>query len=335
MSQALTRAEARTLGAPRGAPEGGPVALYLSQLARGSRRAQAGALRDVARFLGASALDVAWHQVSPAELAAFRSWAAERYAPATVNRQLCAVRGVLRACVTLRLMSRDDCAELASVAKVRGARGLAGRALDAGELDRIFAGLDEHTRIGKRDAAMLGLLWGAGLRRAELVRLDVADVLAEGVRVLGKGNNERIVPLPSTVRARVNRWIWYLTSEHYQSGNGALFPHGLAGGRLTVDGVYVRVRSLAERAGLASLSPHDLRRSYVSDLLDLGADVFTVQALVGHASPTTTTRYDRRPARARAAAVEVLALPPIQIERGEGEPDQEQGSGQAEPSHTT
>jgi integrase len=74
-------------------------------------------------------------------------------------------------------------------------------------------------------------------------------------------------------------------------------------------GIYDRVRGLAKRAGIPSISPHDLRRSYVSDLLDRKVDLATVQALVGHADPVVTARYDRRPARARAEAVECLSVP--------------------------
>jgi integrase len=80
-------------------------------------------------------------------------------------------------------------------------------------------------------------------------------------------------------------------------------------GRVSAAGVYGRIRTLAKRAGIPGISPHDLRRSYVSDLLDRKVDLATVQALVGHSDPVTTARYDRRPARARAEAVEVLSVP--------------------------
>jgi integrase len=80
-------------------------------------------------------------------------------------------------------------------------------------------------------------------------------------------------------------------------------------GRMSAAGVYSRIRLMAKLAGIPGISPHDLRRSYVSDLLDRKVDLATVQALVGHSDPVTTARYDRRPASARAEAVEVLTVP--------------------------
>lgn len=305
----MTIGVARTLGAPGIARADHPVLLYLARLAPSSRATQAGALRDAARYFGCSAMELRWQELTPAQLAALRSSLAERYAPSTANRILCAVRGVLAACVSLRLLTRDDAAELGSVAKVGGSRELRGRSVTADELARLFATLDETSEIGRRDAAMLALLYAGGLRRAELAALDVESVTPEGLRVRGKGNKERIVPLPRDARARLDRWIWSRGILTGSKTNRALFCHANGTGRLGPRGVYLRIVALARRAELPALSPHDLRRSYVSDLLDRRVDLATVQALVGHADPVVTARYDRRPARARAEAVEVLTLP--------------------------
>lgn len=313
----LSHGEAHAIGTTPGGLLGAshPVLLYLRGLSRGSRRAQAGALRDVARFLGFSAVALPWHRLTPAELVGVRSWLAERYAPNTANRVLCAVRGVLRACVTLRLLSRDDGAELVSVAKVKGARGLRGRSVGPAELAALFGALDQTSPLGRRDAALLALLYGCGLRRAELCALDLEHVTAEGLLVQGKGDKDRIVPLPSSVRATLERWIWELSCRRDARTHRALFPcvhpAGHMRGRMGPMGVYSRIRVLAKRAGIPPISPHDLRRSYVSDLLDRKVDLATVQALVGHSDPVTTARYDRRPARARAEAVECLTVPGV------------------------
>lgn len=290
-----------------------PIVLYLSQLAAGSRRTQATAIRTCVELLRGPEvrpLLVDWTKVEPAELAGLRAALAERYAPATVNRQLAAVRGVLRACVTLRLLSRDASGDLRDLTRaVRGKRVPRGRAVEPAELAALFGALDETTTPGRRDAAILALLYGCGLRRAELCALDLESVTADGLRVVGKGDVERVVPLPSTVRARLDRWIWARGILTGDRANRALFTRGNGTGRLGVVAVYLRVRQLAERAGIARLTPHDLRRSYASDLFDRGVDARTVQALMGHADLETSGRYDRRPARARAAAVEVLTVP--------------------------
>lgn len=308
----LRKGDARALGvvANENAAQFRPALVYLSSLAEGSRHAQASALRDAARWLGGDAVSFRWEELDAARALALRGWAGETYAPATANRMLAAVRGVLRACVALETLSRDRLADLcASLGKVRGSRLPRGRALEPGELGAIWAQIDELTPRGKRDAAMLALLYGCGLRRAELCALDVSHVAGDEVTVAGKGRVQRVVPMPADVAARVRRWIWLLTSERYPSGDGPLFPHGLAGGRYTVNAVYARVRVLAKRAGLRELSPHDLRRSYVTELLESGVDPFVVQVLVGHADAETTLKYDRRPLSARHAAVQVLRLP--------------------------
>ena len=295
-----------------------PVLLYLARLAPSSRPTQAGALRDAARWFGQSAILLRWHELTPAQVAALRSWTGERYAPSTANRILCALRGVLRACVSLRLLSRDAAAELGEVAaKVGGSRELRGRAIDGGELEALFGALDETEPIGQRDAAILALLYGCGLRRAEVAALDIDHLGAEGLRVRGKGNKERIVPLPGDARARIDRWLFARGVLTGSRENRALFCHSRGAGRLGPRGIYLRVVVLARLAGVRPISPHDLRRSYCSDLLDRGADLHTVQELMGHSDPVVTARYDRRPARARAQAVEVLRLPEPRRDHGE------------------
>jgi len=297
----LTRAELSTPGAALLLSH--PVGLYLSTLARGSRRAQAAGLRTVARFYRSRPLELAWEALGPAELAAVRAWLAERYAPATTNRTLAAVRGVLRACRTLRTLTRDELEELeAALRNVKGARTLRGRALEPGELERLFAALELGAQ-GARDGAILALLYGCGLRRAELEALELEHVRGQALRVRGKGNQERIVPMPATVAERLEAWLEVRGRE-----TGPLFLRR-GGGRLGAMAVYQRIGRLAARAGLERLSPHDLRRAYVGDLLDRRVDLATVQQLCGHADPQTTARYDRRPARARARAVQVLSVP--------------------------
>ena len=158
---------------------------------------------------------------------------------------------------------------------------------------------------------MIGLAYLSGTRRGELAALRVGDVEVDppAIRVLGKGGKERLVPLSPTVGPLLEGWL-ALRGD----GDGPLFcPIDRAGNLRRDRGLSGEaVRQLLGRrtlaAGLAAISPHDLRRSYAGDLLDAGADLPAVQQLLGHASPATTSRYDRRGDRARRAAAERLHL---------------------------
>jgi integrase/recombinase XerD len=159
------------------------------------------------------------------------------------------------------------------------------------------------TEVGVRDAALLELLYGTGVRISEAIALDVDDVdrlvrpaageRAPELRVLGKGAKERIVPVGSYARAALDAYLVrgrpVLTA--HGRGTPALFVN-TRGGRLSRQSAWAILRSVAEKAGItADVSPHTLRHSYATHLLDGGADVRVVQELLGHASVTTTQIY--------------------------------------------
>ena len=166
--------------------------------------------------------------------------------------------------------------------------------VDAVEALISAAGFDQ-TPVARRDAALLELLYGTGARVSEAVALDVDDLDTEGrlVRLLGKGGKERIVPVG---RAAVGAVQDYLAAGRPAlvgrgRGRAALFLN-TRGGRLTRQSAWSVIRSAADRAGLQiDISPHTLRHSFATHLLDGGADVRVVQELLGHASVTTTQVY--------------------------------------------
>ncbi|NUW46014.1 tyrosine-type recombinase/integrase [Nonomuraea rhodomycinica] len=175
-----------------------------------------------------------------------------------------------------------------------------------------------------RDKAMLGTLYGAGLRRQELVALALADWDPDNheLRVLGKGNKERDSYVPDQVADLIAAWIAVRGRTP-----GALFPPLSKAGRMrtTPDGrpahmtgqalrkmLLKRIRQAAQRQPTINgktYRPYDFRRTFIGDLLDQGVDLATAQALVGHSSPVTTARYGRRPKATRRAAVNRLRLP--------------------------
>lgn len=301
------------------APDRNPAMVYLARLAPGSRRAMRQALGLLASLAGDLAAEqFPWHRLRYAHTQAMRAKVADRYAPASANKILCALRGVLGESFRLGLMSAEDRLRASDLPSVRGSRLPRGRALSAGELTALFRACDRATTRGVRDAALLALLYGGGLRRDEAVSADLGDLDLEGanLRVKGKGNKQRAVPLATSVRDALERWVRTRGPEP-----GRLFVPVRKGGRvdrvdsqgvprmLSGQAVLMILRRLARRGSVAPFSPHDARRTFISDLLDAGVDLSTVQQLAGHAQVSTTARYDRRGEHVRRRAVGLLHIP--------------------------
>ena len=294
-------------------PDRHPAAVYLASLADGPGRASMrSTLANVAAMLGYGIEDCPWHELRFAHVAALRARLAERFAPATANKYLSAIRQVMRHAWLLGLMDAEDYQRAAAVRNVQGSRLPAGRPLDGGELAALFQACADGTAAGARDAAAFALMFGCGLRRTEAVAADVADYDPESgaLRVIGKGNRERTVYAPSGGKAALDAWL-----AVRGGGPGPLLaPVSKAGtvqaGKgMTAQALMLRLKRRARQAAIAECSPHDLRRTFVSNALEAGADLALVQALAGHASPTTTARYDRRPEAARAAAARLVHVP--------------------------
>jgi site-specific recombinase XerD len=292
-----------------------PVAVYLARLASGSRRGQLDALNAIARLLtkgSADAEGIDWASLKYPQTAAIRAALTERYAPNTTKRMLAALRGVLKECWRLGLMVHDEYARAADIAPVRGQLPPRGRALNETELEALFGSCQrDPSPAGVRDAAILGLLYGLGLRRSELVRLDAADFHSgDGVLNLhGKGNQARTAYVVEEARTVLERWL-----RLRGIANGPMFfPLTKSGHfvprRLTSEGVAQILVKRAAEADVDRFSCHDLRRSFVTHLLDAGADLAVVQKLAGHRQISTTAVYDKRGEAAKRNAVELVRIP--------------------------
>jgi integrase/recombinase XerD len=243
---------------------------------------------------------------------AVRGYLAETFAPATANRMLAALRGVLTEAWRLGQMSAEDLHRATDLTAVRGDRPPAGRHLSRGEIAAVLTSC-APTPGGLRDAALIAVLYGTGARRSEAVALDLVDVdlAAATVRVqAGKGGKHRVVFLPDGAVAALRAWL-----EVRGAQPGPLFypvrhgGHLVVGRRLTGGAVGFILARCADAAGVARFGAHDLRRTTVGDLLDAGADIATVAQICGHAGPGTTARYDRRPELAKHRAANLLRVP--------------------------
>jgi len=292
-------------------PAQSPAAVYLASLAPTGRRAMTSRLKYVADLFNQAYESVPWQQLRYQHIAAIRSKLQEsQLAPATINATIYALRGVARAAFNLGHMSAEDYQRLRDVKPVKGERLPAGRALSVGEITALLDTCNAST-IGIRDAALISLMYSSGMRRAELVGLDINHYNQETgeLKVLGKGNKERMLYISNGAAEALADW---LTTRG--DTPGALFNPIIKTGKIqdrhmTAQAVYNLLCSRAETAGIKRFSPHDLRRSFISELLDRGADISTVQQLAGHSNIQTTARYDRRGEKAKRKAQELLYVP--------------------------
>ena len=293
-----------------------PAAVYLAQLKQSSRRPQKQALDIIASLLSsgrADCLTLNWSVVRYQHTAAVRSRLIDRYAPATANRILSALRGVLQQTWLLGQMSAEDYHRAARLAPVIGETLPAGRELIAEEMAALIQScVKDQSSLGIRDAAVISILFGCGLRREEITMLEINDYDLANAKLLihGKRSKQRIAYVGEGARAALTDWL-----EIRGNGTGPLFLPVKRGGnlcydrRLTPQAIYYILQNRAKRASVKPFTPHDLRRTFVSRLLDAGVDIATVAKMAGHSNIQTTARYDRRSDEAKRRAANLLQVP--------------------------
>jgi site-specific recombinase XerD len=287
-----------------------PVAVYLASLgSAASRRSMLSSLNVIARLMTDGRLDAQtfpWGEVRYEHMQAIRSKLAEKYAPNSANRHLAAVKGVLREAWRLGILPHEDMVRALDVKAVRGTRLRKGKMLSREERDRCYtaAALLPSPRR-ERDAAIFAIAYNCGLRRSEIAALRREDYDGKAITVIGKGNKERRVPCNSRAKTFLAAWLAVRGDDE-----GPMFCHTSLEGidceaTLTSDGIH----SILERIGTLAkveFSPHDLRRTFISELLDHNVDLSTAQQLAGHANITTTSIYDTRGEKTREDAVSRL-----------------------------
>lgn len=222
------------------------------------------------------------------------------YHASSVARMLTSVRSLYRWAVREGYLDTDPTAKVGAPKRPRNLP----KAVRVDEVERLIE-LPDGSILGRRDRAMLETLYGAGLRISELVGLDVDDIDLDGGTILvrtGKGGKARGVPIGRAARAAIRGYVSVsrreLATRARQTPRGALFLNA-RGGRLSRQGCWKILKGYARVAGLEDrVSPHTLRHSFATHMLDAGADVRVVQELLGHASLSTTQVYtlvsDRR-----------------------------------------
>ncbi len=287
---------------PEGLPEGlvevlGAWERHLAlerDLAAHTVRAYVG---DVAAMLGHAHRAGATH-VRDLDLRTLRSWLALQQSlgrsRSTIARRATAVR-VFTAWLHRSGRTSGDVGSTLGSPRARSVLPEVLRVDEAAALiDRVVAAADDGSPGGLRDVAALELLYATGIRVGELVGLDVDDVDRgrNVVRVLGKGRSERTVPFGAPAAQAIDRWLQAGRPALARPGSGPALLLGARGGRLDQRAVRRTVhRLVADVPGAPDIAPHGLRHTAATHLLEGGADLRSVQELLGHASLATTQRY--------------------------------------------
>ena len=211
----------------------------------------------------------------------------------TVARQLAALRALYRYLVNSRMLDHDPARAL----RAPRTPGRLPTRMEMEEVEALLHAPDPTTALGSRDVAILELLYGAGLRVSELVSLNLADINPNHriLRVLGKGGRERVLPFGEVAADALEPWLRFRPELQGAAGDPEALFLNARGGRLSDRSVRAVVRRYLGEAGLVRLagvaSPHTLRHAFATHLLDRGADLRTIQELLGHSSLATTQKY--------------------------------------------
>ena len=303
------------------------AATYLASLSAGSLVTAEAALHEIARFLSGGEVDAfgfPWGALRYEHTAAVRAYLVRTVGPSTARKKLSFVRGALKEAWRLGQIDGEQYHRAIDLAPIRGEAAREGRALGTDELTALLAACEaDPSPAGRRDAALFAIGYGGGLRRAELCALDLADVLRlRTARIRsGKGNKGAFQPLPKSAGLRIRAWI-----EVRSDSPGPLLLPITKGGnvvwrklpreeqrkaavlwkRLSVRALSKIIDKRRRQAGLEPFKVHDLRRSFITHVLDATGDLAKAQRLARHSDPKTTAGYDRRHEETDRDAVDLL-----------------------------
>lgn len=298
-------------------PQLNPAMLYLAELgASNSRRCMKSKLDRCARIVGSQSMtDCPWGRMRYTDvLGILLKLEEDGASAATINCYLSALKGVALHAWKIRQLDQEEYLRIKTIRSRRTSRLPTGRALSMGESHRLLTashrGVSEIVDV--RDRAILSIMIGCGLRRAEVtgLKMDSYDAQEMSLRLIGKGNKERVVYLPPAADAVLHEWIRSFRGRE----EGWLFSRIYRGGKLernrplSESAIALILRERLASTGDKAATPHDLRRTFATRLIEDGNDLVKVQRAMGHANVQTTARYDRRSEKDQAAMAKGVRL---------------------------
>lgn len=297
-----------------------PLTLYLTRLAPSSQLTMRYVLQDAADRLGFEDInleDIDWHLLQPehviALVAALRE---DGYAPNTSSLYVNAVRGVMNEAWRMSLISQEHLLKMHTVKAAPGTRLGQGRNLRRTLIREMMQACAADPRPqGLRDAAVIGILYGSGMRKSESVNLDLAQINFDerSLRVIGKGNKELVKYAPDWAFAKLQAWLAFRREQlkEGEQDDHFLFNRIRRGShitreRITKHAIYYIARQRGAQVGV-KIMPHDFRRSFITRVIE-EHDLSIAQKLAHHSNIQTTASYDVRDDNERRRAVDRFDL---------------------------
>jgi site-specific recombinase XerD len=223
----------------------------------------------------------------------------------SINSYISTIKSVCRESWRLKIIDTETFMRINDIKNIKGKSAPTGKALSIEDLN---AAVNYRSKNNKdiRDSAIIAIGYGTGLRAFEMAKIKLKDLYGNAINVIGKGRIERKVYLPEFAIKKLARWLSIRGKEH-----GFLFKAVQKGGEILNRGIAIRtisdlIEKRCENVGIERFTPHDLRRSFATNLLNSGVDVFLVQKLMRHSNVNTTKIYDKRGEEEAARAVELL-----------------------------
>lgn len=223
----------------------------------------------------------------------------------SINSYVSTIKSVCREAWRLDIISTDTYMRINDIKNIKGKSAPTGKALSIDELNTAI-NFKSGNNKDIRDSAIIAVGYGAGLRAFELAKINIQDVIGNMITIIGKGRIERPVYLPLFAMKKLSKWLSIRGKE-----KGALFKAIQKGGEILSRGIATRtIGDLIDKrcmnVNIGRFTPHDLRRSFATNLLSSGVDVFLVQKLMRHSNVNTTKIYDKRGEYEAQKAVELL-----------------------------
>lgn len=294
-----------------------PAIIYLAGLPKESSRIiQRYDLDALARKFGAlDCFSFDWAALRFEQMTMIQTWLLEKYKPRTAARIMCAVKGTLKAARKMRLMDAESYETAIDLPTIKRGKSITGRALTFEEIAALMKTCRTGAPLrGTRDAAIIILMVGCGLRVNEVTNLSLSDYnpASGDLLVHGKGGGRdgklRFAYSRNGTKIALDEWLKMRGNEP-----GALFSAIHKSDELTLANmsnisIWFMLKRRGELAGLQPFTPHDLRRTFISEMLNL-TDLATVARLAGHEDVATTASYDRRPIQHTIDAAALLSIP--------------------------
>lgn len=297
-----------------------PLTLYLARLAPSSQLTMKYVLQDAADRLGFGDSDihtVPWHQLQPAHVIALVATLREDgYAPSTSSLYVNAIRGVTNEAWRQSLISHEHLLKMRSVKPMGGTRLPKGKNIRRSMIRELMDVCAADPRPqGRRDAAIIAILYGSGMRKSESVNLDLAqiDFRERSLQVTGKGNKQLIKYAPAWAFDILNEWLQLRRSclQEGQPDDTFLFNRIRRGAhitreRITKHAIYFIAKQRGRQIGM-DIMPHDFRRSFITRVIE-EHDLSIAQKLAHHTNISTTASYDMRDDNERRRAIDRFDL---------------------------